>query len=111
MRTLMAIVAIVAFALGLVLGIADLVRTRIQAEKYRRKAESAARHEKRSREIDAMDPKTRAREAALAIDDPYLDAPDWNRRMIPWYEKMKNKYDHAASNPREPIPPDDPPPL
>lgn len=94
--------------LGLFLGGLDASRVRGMASKYRRKAESAARLERRCRQIDAMDPATRAREAEAAYDNPLLDDPNYNRRMIRYFAAMRIKYNHAADNPRLPIPPDPP---
>jgi hypothetical protein len=102
MRRMMALVAIV----GRCLGIADQVRVRIRAAGYRRKAEWCERMARRSREIDAMDDATRKREADYKFDDPFLDNPAWNRRMIPYLEALKDKYSEAAANPRRPVPPD-----
>jgi hypothetical protein len=103
-RRLMGVVAMV----GLALGIADALWVSAVAAKYRRKADSAERLERRCRQIDAMDAETRARAAEAAYDDPYLDNPAWNRRMIPYFEVLKHKYRYAAEHPREPVPPDPP---
>jgi len=56
-----------------------------------------------------MDVATRTHEAEAAYD-PYLDNPEWNRQMIPYFEGLKNKYRYAAAHPRMPVPPDPPNP-
>jgi hypothetical protein len=98
-RRLMGLVAVV----GLVLGIGDALWVSAVAAKYRSKADSAERQERRCRQIDAMDAETRAREAEAAFDDPFLDNPTWNRQMIPYFEALKHKYRYAAEHPREPV--------
>jgi hypothetical protein len=103
---MMCLVAIVAFSLA----VADAVRMSMRSAGYRREAESAARMDRRCREIDAMDSATRDREAEAAYDDPYLDNPAWNRRRIPYFEELKRKDQYAAEHPRGPIPPDPPNP-
>lgn len=105
-RRLMLMVAI----LGLCLGIAEAVRMEIKSARYRRKADGAERMEHRCREIDAMDAATRARESKAAFDDPFLDNPEWTRRLIPHFDGLKRKYRYAAEHPREWVPPDPPPP-
>jgi hypothetical protein len=95
---------------ALALGIADALWVSAVASRYRRKADSAERLERRCRQIDAMDAETRARAVEAAYDDPYLDNPAWNRRMIPYFEALKHKYRYAAEHPREPVPPDAPVP-
>ena len=105
-RRMMGVVAIV----GLSLGLADEARMRVRAAGYRRKAEACERMVRRCREIDAMDEVTRAREADAAYDDPYLDDPAWNRKMVLYFEALKDKYIDAAAHPRRPVPPDPPTP-
>jgi hypothetical protein len=105
-RQMMCLVAIVALSLAVV----DTVRMGMRSAGYRRKAESAERMERRCREIDAMDPANRAREAEYAFDDPYLDNPAWNREMISYWEGLKRKYQYAAEHPRDTISPDPPNP-
>jgi hypothetical protein len=105
-RRMMVAVAVVGFFLAS----ADAIRVYGLASKYRRKAESCALMARRCGQIDAMDPATRAREAAFAMDNPYLEYPDWNRQMIGYYAALKVKYEHAADHPRLPIPPDPPAP-
>ncbi len=51
----------------------------------------------------------RAEEAEAVMDDPFLNDPDWNRRMISWFAAMKRKYREAAAHPRRPVAPDPPP--
>lgn len=104
-RRLMMLVAVV----GLLFGAYDQVRMFRLAARYRRMAEAYAERETRSRKIDAMDPITRAEEAEAAMDDPFLNDPDWNRRMISWFAAMKRKYREAAAHPRRPVAPDPPP--
>jgi hypothetical protein len=55
-----------------------------------------------------MDPATRTRENEDAMDDPYLDNPAWNGRMIAYWAEMKKKYTYAAAHPRIPVLPDPP---
>jgi hypothetical protein len=106
MRKLLAAVALV----GLLLGGVDALSTKIKENKYLRKAEASAKMEKNCRIFDSMDSATRAREAAAAYDNPYLDDPAWNKKMIIYFEKLKNKYYQAAAHPRLPVPPDEPAP-
>jgi hypothetical protein len=100
-------IAVVAVGLSLVR--LDAMRVYSLSSKYRRKAESAAKMERRCREIDAMDPVLRAREAAAAFYNPLLDDPAYNRRMIGYFAAMKIKYSRAADNPHLPVLPDPPP--
>jgi hypothetical protein len=56
-----------------------------------------------------MDPETLAKEASEAFDDPYLNNPEWARRMIPWLARMRKKYEYAVDHPwimvqTEPVP-------
>jgi len=95
---------------GLSLAAIDAARMGSRSATYRRKADGAARMARRSREIDAMDPATRSREAGAAFDNPFLDDPAWNRRMIPYLDALEEKYRHAAEHPRLPVPPDPPTP-
>jgi hypothetical protein len=81
-----------------------------RARRFRRLAEYAARMERRCREIDAMDPNARAREADYDLDDPYLLEPEWNRKMIGFWEEMKDKYSYAADHPWLGVAPDPPTP-
>ncbi len=99
------VIAIVSLSIWIV----DAVKLSNKAARYRRKAEWAERMERRSREIDAMDPATRAKESEAEMDNPFLIEPEWNRRMIPYLEGLKRKYRYAAENPREPVAPDPPP--
>jgi hypothetical protein len=105
-RRMMVAVAVV----GLSLGIIDQLRMGARSARYRRKAQACERMIRRCREIEAMDPATRAREAAAAFDNPYLDDPAWNRQMIPYFELLRKKYEYAAAHPRTPLPPDPPNP-
>jgi hypothetical protein len=89
---------------ALCFGIADAVRLRLRAAEYRRRADMCEQMERRCREIDAMDPVTRSREAEAAWDDPYLSDPAMNRQMISYYEKWKGILRQAAENPRAPLP-------
>jgi hypothetical protein len=82
----------------------------MRARRYRRKADYAAWMEWRCRKIDAMDPVARARADDNAWDDPYLHDPDWNRKMIGFWEEMKDKYSYAADHPWLAVVPDRPNP-
>src|SRR5262245_18424284 len=93
-------------AVGVSLVGLDAMRVYSLASKYRRKAESAAKMERRCREIEAMDPVLRAREAAAAFANPLLDYPAYNTRMMGYFAAMKIKYSHAADNPRLSVVPD-----
>ena len=113
LRRIMVAVAILGvFLVGL-----DAMRVLSLANKYRRKAEAAARMERRFREIDAMDPVSRAR-AAKEAEENYQEIlsswlaadPVWTRKMIGYFTAMRTKYEQAAENPRLPIPPDSPQP-
>ncbi len=106
LRWLMVAVAIA----GVALGVVESVRMGVRAAKYRRMADWFDGMERRCRAIDAMDAGTRAREADLAFDDPYLDNPAWTRRMIPYFGRLEWKYRHAARYPWLPIEPDPPAP-
>jgi hypothetical protein len=66
--------------------------------------------ERRCREIDAMESSTRASEAELAFDNPYLDNPAWNREMLGYFAKLKENYRRATEHPRDPPSPDPPVP-
>jgi hypothetical protein len=99
-RRWMGLVAVV----GVFLGVADTVRMSLRASKYREIADRCEQLEHRCREIDAMDPVTRAREAEAAWDDPYLDNPAWNHEMISYWAEEKRKFRDAAANPRLPLP-------
>ncbi len=68
-------------------------------------ADGIPRQVERCREIDAMDPVIRAREAFEAMDDLYLDHPDWNREMIPYLEELARILADAAEHPRRRLPP------
>jgi hypothetical protein len=103
-RRLMVAVAVV----GLLFGLYDQARVLLLSNTYRRKAVYCDRMERRCREIDAMDPAVRTREAAEALDDPFLDDPAWNKRMIPYFKALQKKYEDAASHPRLPVAPDPP---
>jgi len=105
-RRTMCLVAVVALAFG----VADAVSMSIRSARYRRRADHFERMERRCREIGAMDDATRVRAAEAAFDDPFLDDPGWNRRMIPYFESLKRKYRRAALQPRVPLPPDPPSP-
>jgi hypothetical protein len=106
LRKLLAGVALTAVFLG---GI-DFLSMKIRSNEYLEKARASETMEKNCRLIDSMDPATRARQAAAAYDNPYLDDPAWNRKMIAYFQKLKIKYYYAASHPRLPVPPDDPVP-
>jgi hypothetical protein len=112
-RRIMVSVAI----LGVFLAGVDAMRVLSLANKYRRKAEAAARMERNFREIDAMDPVSRARAAKEAeekyeeILSSWLTAdPVWTRSMIGYFTAMRTKYEQATENPRLPVPPDSPQP-
>lgn len=90
--------------LGVSLGVANAVRMSVKAARYRRMADWCDRMEQRCRSIDAMDDATRTHKAEIAYDDPYLDNPEWNRKMIPYFEELKRTYKYAASHPRIPVP-------
>ncbi len=81
-----------------------------QAAKYARQAAYYDGMARRCREIVALDPAVRDRRAEEAFDDPFLDHPEWARRMIGFFEELANKYRRAAATPRSPVPPDPPPP-
>jgi hypothetical protein len=106
MRKLLAAIALV----GLLLGGIDALSTKIKSNKYLKKAEASAKMENKCRMIDSMDPATRTREAAAAYDNPYLDNPEWNKKMIVYFQKLKEKYYYAADHPRLPVSPDEPAP-
>jgi hypothetical protein len=105
-RGMMVAVAVV----GLSLGIADAVSMSLRSSHYRRRASGYETMEQRCRAIVAMDPATRAREAEAAFDDPFLDHPEWTLQMIPFLEKLKDKYNYAADHPRIEVPSDPPHP-
>jgi hypothetical protein len=105
-RRLMMAVAVVA----LLFGFYDQARVLRLSNEYRRKAAYCDKMERRCREIDAMDPATKARKAAEAYDDPFLGDPAWNKRMIPYFQALKQKYEEASSHPRLPVAPDPPTP-
>jgi hypothetical protein len=86
-----------------------VVRT-ARSRRYRLRAEFAAMMERRCREIAAMDPETRARKAYEEWDDPYLLEPEWNQKMIGFWEEMKKKCSYAAEHPWEEVAPDPPNP-
>jgi hypothetical protein len=108
----MVVVAVV----GLLFGAVDWLSLSLRASKYRRKAEAAARMERRLREIDAMDPVSRARAAKEAeenfqeVTHSWLANPVWTRKLIGYFAAMRTKYEHAAENPRLSVPPDPPQP-
>jgi hypothetical protein len=97
---------------GLFLLCRDVVNVPGRADAYRRKAESAARLERRCRQIDAMDPAAREREAETAFDFDWvlLTSPDVNKRMIRYWADLRMKYEYAADHPRVPVAPDPPAP-
>jgi hypothetical protein len=111
-RRMMIAVAVV----GLLLGVVDWLSLNHRASIYRRKAEAAARMERKFREIDAMDPVSRARAAKEAeenyqeITHSWLANPVWTRELIDYFAAMRTKYEHAAENPRLAVPPDPPQP-
>ena len=87
------------------LGAVDQVSVWSRVEGYRRKAESCEKMIRRCRKIDAMDELTRKRADDDEWDDPFLHDPAWNREMITYFEKMKQRYLAAAEYPRLPLPP------
>jgi hypothetical protein len=105
-------VALLCAVLGLVL----TVMRDAQARRYRVKAGVAAWMERRCREIDAMDPVARARAAEeetkdpFRHDPPYFSDPEWNRKMIGFWQEMKDRYSYAADHPWLAVPPDRPNP-
>ena len=101
-------VGIAIIALGF--WIVDTVKMANRIGMYRRMAEAYERMARECRRIDGLDEATRVREADEALDDPFLDNPEWTHRMIPWAEGLKLKYRDAASHPRLPVPPDPPQP-
>lgn len=105
-RRVMVAVAIV----GVLLGCIDAVKVAGLARKYRHKAESLARMERRCREIDAMTREVRKARSDAMFDDPYLLDPVWNRKMIPYFAQLQSKFALAAEHPRIPIAPDPPVP-
>jgi hypothetical protein len=79
------------------------------ARRYEKDAAWCARMENRCQRIAEMDPETLAKEASEAFDDPYLNNPEWARKMIPWFAKMRKKYEYAVDHPwitvqAEPVP-------
>ncbi len=113
MRRMMVAVAI----LGVLLAVVDAMRVLSLANKYRRKAEAAAQMERRFREIDAMDPVSRARAANEAEENyqefvsSWLAAdPVWTRKMIGYFTALRTKYEQAAENARLPVSTDLPQP-
>ncbi|MHB1555865.1 MAG: hypothetical protein ACYC61_00155 [Isosphaeraceae bacterium] len=104
-RRWMIAMAVLAAALGAV----SLARQAARARRYRRMADAAERMELYCRKLDAMDPKERARKAVEEMDDPYLDNPAWNHRMVGYWEEVKIRYSYAADHPwlaEPPRPPD-----
>jgi hypothetical protein len=105
-RRWMIVVALLCAVLGSVL----MVDRAARARRYRNEAEFAAWMERRCREIDAMDPAARAREDELEGDDAYLHDPEWNRKMIGFWQEMKDRYNYAADHPWLTVPPGRPHP-
>lgn len=111
-RRMMVAVAIV----GLLFGMADWLSLNERVNRFRRLAESAARMERRCREMDAMDPVRRAL-AAKEAEDSYFEItsnwlahPEWTRKATGYFAALRTKYEQAAENPRLSVPPDPPPP-
>jgi hypothetical protein len=94
---------IVVALLGAVLGLVLMAMRDARARHYRVEANFAAWMERRCREIDALDPAARAR---LEGDEAYLPDPEWNRKMIGFWQEMKEKYSYAADHPWLAVAPD-----
>lgn len=101
---------IVVVLVGLAFGARDWWQAHRRADRYRHKAAWADRMARKCREIVAMDPAACAAQAEYLWDDPFYLEPAWTARMIPWFDAVRAKYEHAAEHPRLPLPPDPPQP-